>query len=332
MQTRQIDLTDDAAAAQDWAVVRDALARDAPEVPMWPLSGYRGYLLAEQRRDRRLAVGAFDGDRQVGSMLVELPLQANTEKLWFQLTVLPDQRRRGVGTALLAHLEGLASDEGRTELLGGSAIGPGDVAESPAAHFARTTGFSLANLEIERHLDLPVDESRLDELSARGADRRSGYRVETFRDRVPDELVQSLCDLQNLLIVDAPSGDVEFEPEQSTPEDYVERRRSLARQRMTVWETLAIDADGRAVAQSTLARSLDDPAVLRQWGTYVHRDHRGHGLGMATKVANLRAACADSPEARLVGTQNAETNEWMVAINVDLGFRVVAQHPEWVRR
>ena len=45
-----------------------------------------------------------------------------------------------------------------------------------------------------------------------------------------------------------------------------------------------------------------------QWGTYVHRDHRGHRLGAAVKVANLRAVQRERPDILRIDTVNAETN------------------------
>ena len=66
-------------------------------------------------------------------------------------------------------------------------------------------------------------------------------------------------------------------------------------------------------------------------GTLVRRDHRGHRLGTAVKVANLRALQGACPEATEVKTQNAETNAWMVGINVRLGFQAVGVVPEFLR-
>jgi hypothetical protein len=68
-----------------------------------------------------------------------------------------------------------------------------------------------------------------------------------------------------------------------------------------------------------------------QWGTLVHREHRGHRLGMAVKVENLRRLQADHPERRRVVTGNDDTNSWMVSINEDLGFRIVELCPAYQR-
>jgi len=57
-----------------------------------------------------------------------------------------------------------------------------------------------------------------------------------------------------------------------------------------------------------------------QWGTLVRADHRGHRLGMAVKVANLRLLQETHPQVTTVVTYNADVNAPMVAVNDRLGF------------
>ena len=64
----------------------------------------------------------------------------------------------------------------------------------------------------------------------------------------------------------------------------------------------------------------------------MHREHRGHKLGLATKAVNLRAAQALRDDLTLVTTQNAETNDYMVSINERMGFRPVEVSAEFVKR
>jgi hypothetical protein len=64
----------------------------------------------------------------------------------------------------------------------------------------------------------------------------------------------------------------------------------------------------------------------------VHREHRGHKLGLATKALNLRAVQAARGDLTLVTTQNAETNDYMVAINTRMGFRPIEVAAEYVKR
>ena len=176
---------------------------------------------------------------------------------------------------------------------------------------------------------LPVADALLDEVDAEVAAHAAGYEVRTFVDDLPDELLESYCFLVNQLAVDAPTGDLEFEPETFTPEAF---RHEAARDRKvgrTVLRSLAV-RDGETVAHSDLlVRPHGTRAV--QWATLVHRDHRGHRLGAAVKVANLRRLQRERPDLTEVVTQNAEVNAQMIGINARLGFEPVALVPEFVR-
>jgi hypothetical protein len=130
--------------------------------------------------------------------------------------------------------------------------------------------------------------------------------------------------VSNLLNVDAPTGAVDFEAETLTPEryqGYLDLERRQGRRRLT---TVAIEkATGEVVAYTDLVLPSGAPSKVWQWGTLVDREHRGHRLGMAVKVANLRELQRAHPERETVGTGNDATNSYMVGINVELGFRVV---------
>ncbi len=64
----------------------------------------------------------------------------------------------------------------------------------------------------------------------------------------------------------------------------------------------------------------------------MHREHRGHRLGLATKAVNLRAVQAARGDLTLVITQNAEANDYMVAINDKMGFHPIEVSAEFVKR
>ncbi len=148
---------------------------------------------------------------------------------------------------------------------------------------------------------------------------------------MPDHLLASYCGLVNQLGVDAPTGEIDYEASATTPEMAKERFAQNQRLGRTVFYSLAVQ-DGQAVAQSDLAIQPGGSHKALQWATFVHRDHRGHRLGAAVKVANLRAIQQARPDVVEIDTQNAETNAYMVSINERLGFEVVAVTPSFVRR
>jgi hypothetical protein len=88
--------------------------------------------------------------------------------------------------------------------------------------------------------------------------------------------------------------------------------------------------DGKVVAFTDIIVTKDETRAA-QWYTIVDRDFRGHRLGAAVKVANLRQVLAAHPELTEVHTSNAETNANMVGINDRLGYQPVALCPGFLR-
>jgi hypothetical protein len=185
---------------------------------------------------------------------------------------------------------------------------------------------------VVRHLPLPVPDEQIQEWVDEAAPRHQGYTLETFVGAVPDDLVESLCLLFGQLAVDAPTGSVDFEEEVMTPQRYAEMIATTDAMGRARYETVALTSDRQVVAQSTLAMSLADSTHVYQWGTFVHREHRGHKLGLATKAVNLRAVQSARSDLTLVTTQNGETNDYMVAINERMGFRPFEVAAEFVKR
>lgn len=278
------------------------------------------------------AFGAYDGDRMVGAAEYILPLLDNTDKVYLEVHVAPQHRRLGIGSAVLSHLVDLAKVDGRSVLLGESNI-PLDQREThPYVRFAEKNGFATASVELNRELKLPVSDEQLTAWEQEAAPYHVDYQIETFVDDLPEHLLESYCYLSNQLALDAPTGDIDFEPEGMTPEVFRVRQAKAKEQGRTVFETLAVDRSGQAVAQSTLATSSDDPLRVSQWGTLVHRDHRGHRLGLAVKAANLRALQQAFPDRQKVRTSNSEHNDHMIAINVKMGFEPVELLVEFQRK
>jgi len=134
--------------------------------------------------------------------------------------------------------------------------------------------------------------------------------------------------VMNLLGVDAPTGVLEFEPETLDPARYAKMLALEAKQERHRLTTVAVhEVSGEVVACTELIVPAGVPTRVWQWGTMVAQGHRGHRLGTAIKVENLRRLQQAYPERELVSTTNDETNAFMVDINLALGFEVVELCP-----
>ncbi|MGN6132644.1 MAG: GNAT family N-acetyltransferase, partial [Nocardioidaceae bacterium] len=134
------------------------------------------------------------------------------------------------------------------------------------------------------------------------------------------------------LISEAPMGEMDFEPEVFDATRIRADEKVFEASGRTKYTTVAVAPDGDVVAYSELVVPAHDPGRVYQWGTLVLPAHRGHRLGLATKVANLLWLQEEYPAGRLLVTFNAEVNAPMVAVNEAMGFRPVERLVELQRQ
>ncbi len=320
---RLLAVDDDAEVAAAHAAITASRAHERPWSPLMSLRELVVDLRSPSTLERLEPWVALVDGQVAGLALLWFPLLDNTRFTWGEVDVDPRLRRRGAGGALLRQLVERTREDGRRTVLIESHV-PDDAREDhPHVRFAERHGFTWANTEVRRLLDLPVDPARLVQLAADASVRHPGYRVESFVGSLPDHLRQSYCDCWNQLAVDAPTGEVDFEAESLDPVTYVEQVQRLTRQGRTMVHTVALAPSGEVVAYNDLVVRADDPRDVMQWGTLVRREHRGRRLGMAVKVRGLQELARFAPDAKWVQTCNAEQNAQMVGVNEELGFRRV---------
>ncbi len=264
----------------------------------------------------------------VGALRLLLPQRDNPTLAVVDLAVHPDHRRRGLGARLLEEAHRLAAAAGRTELLVEvDEPGPG----AAGRRFAERHGFTCDLAETRRDLLLPVDEERLRALEADARARSAGYALVTWRDRVPDALLDDRALLERRMTTDAPHGDLPVEEEEWDGARIREYEALHVARGRTVLSAGAV-RDGRLVAFTDLQVPLADPRRAHQGGTLVLREHRGHRLGALVKAAALRSLVAEGLPVQRVCTYNEEHNAPMVAVNEALGFVVAGRLSTWTWR
>lgn len=295
--------------------VRQAAAGEIePDVPpIGPLE-LAGELLAPPAHEPvRTWVAALDG-RPAGVASIEQYRGGdNDNRAFVTVDVLPGARRRGVARALLATALP-ALDDGVDELIGAPPFDAG-------AGLCRSLGLTWRQEERYSRLrvaDVDADQQRRWVEEAPGRSR--GYRVVCWSGPCPDEHMAAWC-AANDAMADAPLDDVAWVTPATTPERIRAAEVAAARRTLVPFLALALGPDGSAAGMTELWVIGERPQVGEQGDTAVVAAHRGHGLGRWLKAANLAQARAAHPELAVVGTYNAETNPWMLAINVDQGYR-----------
>lgn len=298
--------------------------------------------------DRRLFLARLDGE-PAGMCSVELPLRENTATAGIQVIVARAFRMRGLGRALLEFAEHVAMWERRTSLDGYVEIpaalldggtdlvpaksGAGALPLSePAIAFAAASGYQLEQVEQSSRVDLEWIERRLAEQEGTILPQTAGYELVWWRGSCPEELLDGFAALKRRMSTDVPIAGLDWEEEDWDAERVRRGEQQLALSGYESLLTAAKDpATGQLVAYTELNWRPGAKTAFQQ-DTLVVSDHRGRNLGMRVKIANLRRARQEWPDARHVLTWNAVENRHMLAINISLGFRPAGYQGEWQKR
>lgn len=306
------------------------------ETPQAQLAGLRS---TSTRRRQLLVARAGSGQEILGVARLNLPLTDNLHTATLNVVVDARSRRRGVGAALCAAAEELAAADGRRTLIvetdhrqDGGELTAGDVPapsipQDAAASFASACGFSLELIERISRLDLPVHSAGE---GLPGSTDGSGYELVFWQDVCPDALADAYAQLRQKMSTDAPLGGLDLTPEVW---DVPRVREAEEKARGMGYDVLVCavrhTASGELAGHTVLEVARSNPSVAYQDDTLVLQHHRGNRLGMMLKAGNLQRLGRLFPEVQRVYTWNAEENRYMLAINVQLGFRPIGYAGEW---
>lgn len=318
------------AAFDEWFGVLHATDMERwPDKPGWQRVERLAMATAEHgAAAHRLLVARDARDQVIGCAEIELSRHENLHLAQADLRVLPEHRRRGVGSALLRVVERIAAEEGRHELGGMDETPVRRDYQDAAGPFARHHGFVTVQQLVRREVRLPI---RMDRSESQATP--PGYTIRTFLDRWPDELLEDRCELGRRMSTDVPMGDQELDEEVWDEARVRQMEAAFAAQnRAKVITVAAHDETGRLAGFTEIAVPLGAPESVWQHDTLVMREHRGHRLGFAMKVANLHALAREYPQTCTVSTWNAAENAPMIAVNEEMGFEVAAVSNSWLKR
>jgi mycothiol synthase len=224
------------------------------------------------------------------------------EGLWASICVLPEHRRQGVGSALLAMLSDVAREAGKTLLVGRTSAN-----QKETIDFLEHRGF-------REHERMKVVRLELAGVERAAVEPPDGVVITSLAER--PELVSAVYEVAREALPDVPGDGPELP---STLEEF--RRRDVDRPVIPPDAfILAITADtGRVIGYANLMLVPGNPKVAWHGMTGVVRDWRGRGVATALKRATIEWAVAHRLDA--LGTANDTVNAPMRAVNRRLGYR-----------
>ncbi len=304
-----LDIADDCGLVAAYAVESAANHKSRPDWVGRSLDAFALGWRAEDGWIKRL-LGAWDGGTLQGfaASMSSLDEPATT---WIFVWVRPEQEGKGVGGALIRAAE--TNCPPTTTRFVTSAYRPtlDDIA-ALEARFLNPLGYTVATTETVVELDLR--SANLPPIPA-----VKGYTVSTYVNGVPARFREQVGRIKGLVDAEAPNGELGWSKTVISPAEYVNELALWVAQGSTAVESIAVHALGDVAAWTCLVSSATDDRPAEIEGTLVLKEHRGHGLGIAVKLASLHEVRTAGTVCR-VRTSSDDQNTWMRSINTILGF------------
>lgn len=323
MRIEQWDPADEKTARACYDVMLAAHRVDEPVEPPQPYGVFAFFLREGWEMTPFEAWVAFgDDDSAVGYYRIGLPDRENLDEASGGPLVHPAARRRGIGRELLRHEGARAAAHGRTRFT--AAVTAGTAGDA----FAQAVGARLDLEEVRRIQYLrELAPETIAALRASAEKAAAGYSVVSWAGPVPDEYCGPMAGVFNAFN-DAPHGENE-EPAIWDADRIRERTGRLARSGLVRAHSVAAvcDATGEMAAYTEVEVVPEHPSWGWQQLTAVLKAHRGHRLGLLVKSEMLSLLSTAEPQVEQIMTGNAASNEHMIAVNEQLGYKVV--EPGW---
>ena len=326
MDLLRLDPRDDEAVDASMALEEAARAVDEPWNPPAVRRSYVAHLTYGWDGEPGEKWLLRDGDKVIGQVWLYFSQRENLHRAGVGVLVHPDERRKGIGTALLN--EALE----RVRKAGRRLVGSGTLSDSGHAEFARKMGFRNVLVEVHRRQDLQaVDNNHVAELREKAREAAHDYTLLRLTDTIPDDLLEAVAEVTGA-INDAPTGDMEVD------DDVFDGARIRAFEAARVAEGVRmyrlfarLGTDGPLAGHTIVGVQPELPEWAGQYDTAVSRAHRGHRLGLLLKAEMMAWLAEAEPQARWVDTWNAESNAHMIGVNEALGYQIVARYDSWER-
>jgi GNAT superfamily N-acetyltransferase len=308
-------------ALHELYLTRDAeLLPDDPPVP-WEqrLVDWRNLLDSEVIPRWAL----WQGPQVVATSGVYMDLEQNLENAFGWVYVHPDHRGSGHGREVASSMFEAAEKDGRIRFA--FQLNEG----RPEEQLLKRAGMKSAYREQLSRLSFPdVDWSLMELWVERAAERAPDYELLFLPSPIEEKHLEALCEL-HLVMNTAPREDYEEEDEMTTPELWRDIEAKEGRKSRDVLTYVARHESGEFAGYTTVAYHRLQPDLVWQWDTGVDPKHRNKGLGRWVKAAMASTLRSEYPTVRRIDTFNAGSNQPMLNINIEMGFKPVLVQNVW---
>ena len=259
---------------------------------------------------------AWDGDRAVGTTGVYLHRTQDLDNAWGWLFVSRSYRQKGLSRALARLPVEYSGVHNRKR------IAVGVLKDSEYGVIPERAGMKAVYNERVSQLRISdLDFDMLEGWVERAAERARDYELLFLPMPIPEEHRPRMIKVMEVMNT-APLEDFEEEPTVWDEEMLQDVETTEILKQNDIYTYVARHKPtGDFVGYTSLVFQALHPETSNQWDTGVDPEHRNLGLGRWLKAAMMLKFLVEHPDVKVVETQNADSNEPMLNINVAMGFK-----------
>lgn len=263
----------------------------------------------------------WDDDRAVATAGVFLHRTQDLENAWSWIYVSAEYRRRGISRPLARKPVEYATKNGRKR------IGVGIREESDYSFLPERAGMKrVYNERVSLLKVADLDFEMLEGWITRASERAGDYELLFLPRPIPEEHRARMIEVMDVMNT-APLEDLEEDPTRWDDEMLADVEQAEARKQNHIYTCVARHKPtGEFVGYTSLVFQKLHPAKANQWDTGVHPEHRNRGLGRWLKAVMALKFLDEHPDVEVIETENADSNDPMLNINVAMGFKPSMQH------
>ncbi|NQW24215.1 MAG: GNAT family N-acetyltransferase [SAR202 cluster bacterium] len=243
----------------------------------------------------------------------------------FDIDVIPEMRRQGIGKALLRRIVAVARRENRDLLL---VTTDRDI---PAGRvFLRRLGARMSLASHTNQLDLShLDMTLVDKWRSRGLRLARSFDLVLREGAYPEGNLEAMAELKGVMNT-APTDALELEAFTWTVDHLRQEDRCLISLGVERWTMFLKDrTTGELAGFTEVLRDRHYPDTVEQGHTAVSLKYRNRGLAQWLKGEMLSRMIKEMPQLKKIRTANADSNAAMLRINRSLGFRPLKSWSTW---
>jgi GNAT superfamily N-acetyltransferase len=294
----------------------EALPDDPPEPYAQWIADMRHHLITRYSPKWLL----YEGAQLAGMAAAYMNTEQNLENAHGVVHVHPDHRGRGHARRLTEVMVAELERQGRTRL------GIGIPSHFEGRGLAELVGLSPVMREKRSRVRLAeIDQDLIRSWIDRGPLRASDYELFFSRSPMTEEIVEDFVKLQHVMNT-APREDYEEDDETFTVQEWRNRERDAVSRSEEIFTYVARrKSSGEFAGYTNIVYQGLYPQLAWQWDTGVDPAHRNKGLGRWLKAAMIEKVMESFPEVERIDTFNAGSNEAMLNINVEMGFKPILE-------